>query len=56
MKKSMTKTVNGSRLLQVTGLKESKQEATKEVIKEVPQQKQEEPKKTNKAWYNCKSL
>jgi len=34
------------------GLKESKQEATKEVIKEVPQQKQE-VKETNKAWYNA---
>jgi hypothetical protein len=33
-------------------LEESKQEAPKEIIKEVPQQKQEQTKETNKAWYD----
>jgi hypothetical protein len=38
---------------EVPTLEESKQKTPKEVIKEVPQQKQEQPKETNKAWYNA---
>ena len=37
----------------VPTLEESKQKAQKEVIKEVPRQKREQPKETNKAWYNA---
>ena len=38
---------------EVPTLEESKQKAPKEVIKEVPRQKREQPKETNKAWYNA---
>ncbi len=37
----------------VPTLEESKQETPKEVIKEVPRQKQEQPKETDRAWYNA---
>ena len=33
-------------------LEESKEKSPKEIIKEVPQQKQEQPKQDNKTWYN----